>query len=110
MKVKTLFCVLDSFTPQHFVNVAASCDIKLCSNEDKEIDVISTMIAKERAQAMLAQTRVRKEREPQEEKNKNKLLMVQLERQENVVDDIERGKELELEGDSKMSSWDDSRN
>jgi hypothetical protein len=35
----------------------------LCSNEDRDLDVILTMLAKEGAQAMLAEARVRKERE-----------------------------------------------
>jgi hypothetical protein len=60
---KNPFSILDSFTPQHFVNVATSCGIKLCSNEDRDLDVILTMLDKEGAQAMLAEARVRKERE-----------------------------------------------
>jgi hypothetical protein len=73
---KNPFSDLGSFTPQHFVNVATSYGIKLCSNEDRDMYVISTMIAKERAHAMLLEARVRKERELQDGKNRNKLMMV----------------------------------
>jgi hypothetical protein len=37
-------------------------------NEEKELDVISTVLAKERAQALLAETSARKERRLQDEK------------------------------------------
>jgi hypothetical protein len=78
MKVKTL-SILDSFTSQHFVNVATSCGIKLFPNEVSELEVISIVLAKERAQAMLAKVKARKERELQKEKNKNKLMLMQVE-------------------------------
>jgi hypothetical protein len=41
------------------------------------------MLAKERAQALLAKTRTRKEREMQDEKNKNRGMIVQFEGQDN---------------------------
>jgi hypothetical protein len=90
------------------VNVATSCSINLGSNEENELEVISTMLAKERAQALLAETRARKERELQDEKNRNKLMLVQVEGQGNMMDDIERGDMPDLEGDSNLSSRDDS--
>jgi hypothetical protein len=80
----------------------------LGSNEENELEVISTMLAKERAQALLAETRARKERELQDEKNRNKLMLVQVEGQGNMMDDIERGDMPDLEGDSNLSSGDDS--
>jgi hypothetical protein len=57
------FFILKSFPSQHFRNVASSCGIELGSSEDKELEVISNMLAKERAQALLAETRARWERE-----------------------------------------------
>jgi hypothetical protein len=50
--------ILNSFPSQHFMNVA-SCGIDLGSSEDKELEVISTVLAKERVQALLAETRAR---------------------------------------------------
>jgi hypothetical protein len=82
--------------------------VKVCPNEESELEVILIVLAKERAQAMLAKARARKERELQKEKNKNKLMLRQVEGQENIMDDIERREMLDLEGNSKLSSGDDS--
>jgi hypothetical protein len=57
------FSILNSFTSQHFVNVASSCGIDLRANEEKELEVISTVFAKERSHALLVETRARIERE-----------------------------------------------
>jgi septin family protein len=65
---KNSFSILNSFSSQIFVNVASSCGINLGINKEKELDVISTVLAKERAQALLAETSARKERQLQDEK------------------------------------------
>jgi hypothetical protein len=62
------------------------------------LDVISIVLAKERAQALLAKTGARKQRELQEEKNKNMLVLTQGDGQENVMDDIERRDASDSEG------------
>jgi hypothetical protein len=62
------------------------------------LDVISIVLAIERAQALLAKTGARKQRELQEEKNKNMLVLTQGDGQENVMDDIERRDASDSEG------------
>jgi hypothetical protein len=46
---KNYFSILNTFTSQHFVNVASACGVSLGDSEEKELDVISTVLAKERA-------------------------------------------------------------
>jgi hypothetical protein len=101
------FSILNSFSSQHFVNVASSCGIDLGSNEEKELEVISTVLAKERAQPLLTETRARIEREKQEEINKNKLMIVPVKGQENKDVKIERACASVIEGELESSSHDD---
>jgi hypothetical protein len=46
---KNYFSILNTFTSQHFVNVASACGVSLGDSEEKELDVISTVLANERA-------------------------------------------------------------
>jgi hypothetical protein len=64
---KLSFSAFESFTPQHFVNVATSCGIKLSTKDDDGLEVMNTMVAQERAQAVLTEARLRKEREAEKD-------------------------------------------
>jgi hypothetical protein len=63
---KLSFSAFESFTPQH-VNVATSCGIKLSTKDDDGLEVMNTVVAQERAQAMLTEARLRKEREAEKD-------------------------------------------
>jgi hypothetical protein len=81
--------------------------LSILSNEEKELEVISTVLAKERAQPLLTETRARIEREKQEEINKNKLMIVPVKGQENKDVEIERACASVIEGELESSSHDD---
>jgi hypothetical protein len=67
--------IFSNFHPAHFVNAAQSCGIKMRDDTTSALDVINTMEAQEKAQAMLNEARIRKEREIQLEKEKTKQLV-----------------------------------
>jgi hypothetical protein len=90
------------------MNVASSYGITLGSNKERGMEMISVVLAKERAQAMLAETRARKERELENEEEKKKLMLVQLEGQEGMIHDSEKENLSDLEGDMSQCSDDDS--
>jgi hypothetical protein len=67
--------IFSNFHLAHFVNAAQSCGIKMRDDTTSALDVINTMEAQEKAQAMLNEARIRKEREIQLEKEKTKQLV-----------------------------------
>jgi hypothetical protein len=70
------FFVFNNYQPAHFVSVAQSCGIEMGNVKTSALKIISTMEAQEKAQAMLNETRIRRERELQLEKEKNNQLVV----------------------------------
>jgi hypothetical protein len=67
---KNPFTVLDNFPASHFVGVAQACGIKLGGSDSSGVEIIDTMLAHEKAQAILTKARGRKERKLQLEKEK----------------------------------------
>jgi hypothetical protein len=57
------FSIFNSFQPSHFVNVSQACSIEMGNGEVVIPEIISIMEAQEKAQAMLNEPRIRKERE-----------------------------------------------
>jgi hypothetical protein len=66
------FSILEFVNSDHFINVAHSCEIMLGDNENTEIEAIKKIEAQEKAQVMLIDDRLRKERELHIEKEKQK--------------------------------------
>jgi hypothetical protein len=91
-KTTNPFSVFNNFQPTHFVNVAQSYGIYMGDSETAALDILSTMEAQEKAQAMLNEARIRKERELQIEKEKNKQL-VAIER--DAAEDVREGESKE---------------
>jgi hypothetical protein len=56
--------------------VAHTCGVVLGCDHDSEIEVLSTMKAQEKAQAMLSDDKVRKEREAHERADKEKQVVI----------------------------------
>jgi hypothetical protein len=65
------FSILNSFEPLHFDELSAACGVWIGDNE-----MISTLVAQEKAQAMLTEARVRKEKEKCENMDKEKQLII----------------------------------
>jgi hypothetical protein len=70
------FSVFNNYQPAHFVSVAQSCGIEMGNVKTSALEIISTMEAQEKAQAMMNEVRIRRERELQLEKEKNNQLVV----------------------------------
>jgi hypothetical protein len=67
---KNPFTIPDNFPASHFVSVAQTCGIKMGETDSSGVEIIDTINTHEKAQAILTEARVRKERELQLEKEK----------------------------------------
>jgi hypothetical protein len=86
------FSILNSFEPLHFDELSAACGVWIGDNEMKKNEMISTLVAQEKAQAMLAEARVRKEKEKCENMDKEKQLIIREDQDdERLEGDEERG-------------------
>jgi predicted RNA polymerase sigma factor len=52
------FSVFNNYHPDHFVSIARSCGIEMGCGETSALEILSTMKAQEKAQAMLNETRL----------------------------------------------------
>jgi hypothetical protein len=93
--------ILNSFDHLHFVSIASTSGIVLGNENVVEREVVDILLAKERAQTMLAEARMRRE---EERKNREKTLQVMnLECDEENVD-LEEGSGTEVSHEERGSS------
>jgi hypothetical protein len=93
--------ILNSFGHLHFVSIASTSGIVLGNENVVEREVVDILLAKERAQTMLAEARMRRE---EERKNREKTLQVMnLECDEENVD-LEEGSGTEVSHEERGSS------
>jgi hypothetical protein len=78
------YTIFNSFEPLHFVELAATSGVWLGDEGSTRNEIISTLVALEKAQAMLTKARVRKEKEQLEKMDKEKQLIIR-EGQDDVI-------------------------
>jgi hypothetical protein len=93
------YSIFNSFETLHFVELAATSGVWLGDEDSSKNETISTLVAQEKAHAMLIEARVRKEKEELEKMQKEKQLIIR----EGHGDGKEEG-DCCQEGDEGLSS------